>query len=247
MGKASSAKKVARAARAGGSTKSNQRKLMFPLAVAGIVVVGVLLIVVARSGFESVSAESPKPGEHWHQAYGFFVCDSFLPPLVDVTQDRTGIHTHGDGVIHTHPFSNAYAGTKATVGVWGETVGVDFGSDSWEVSGTTYENGFDCNGQPATLAVYEWPADDPNAEPEVFTSGFADIRLDQDRAALTFAVVPEGTEVPRPDSVATLDNLSDVESAPAASTPTIPPTATLEVPVPSSDPTDPSTSPTSVQ
>jgi hypothetical protein len=231
MGKASSAKKVARAARAGGSSNSNQRKLMFPLAVAGIVLVGVLLIVVARSGFDAVSAESPTTEEHWHQAYGFYVCDAFLPNLVDTTQDRTGIHTHGDGIIHTHPFSNAYAGSNATLGVWGETVGVDFGDTSFEVQGTTYENGHDCNGQPATVSIYRWPADSPDAQPEVITSGFSDVKLDEDRAVFTFAVVPEGTEVPRPDSVATLDNLSDVEPAPSA-----PPTSTLEVPVPTSDP-----------
>src|SRR5690606_14973182 len=121
--------------------------------------------LVARSGFESVSAESPTTQDHWHQAYGLYVCDSFLPPLVDVVQDRTGIHTHGDGVIHTHPFSNAYTGSKATLGVWGDTVGVDFGDTSWEVSGETYENGHDCNGEPANLAIYEWPADDLQAEP----------------------------------------------------------------------------------
>jgi hypothetical protein len=226
MGKASSAKKVARAARAGGVKTSSRRRYLFPLVVGVIVVVGVSVIMFARSDFDPVSAESPKPGEHWHQAYGFYVCDSFLPPLVDVTADRTGIHTHGDGIIHTHPFSNAYAGSKATLGVWGETVGADFGSDSWEVSGETYRNGFDCNGEPAQLAVYKWPIDDPNAAPEVFTSGFADIRLDSDRLAFTFAVVPEGTEVPKPDSVGTVDQLDpvtdEVQGAPATSTLTVP-------------------------
>src|SRR5690606_29616014 len=94
------------------------------------------------------------------------------------------------------------------------------------------ENGHDCNGEPANLAIYEWPADDLQAEPEIHTSGFGDVVLDRDRAAFTFAVVPEGTEVPRPDSVATLDNLSDLPGA----TPSVPQattgTSTLEVPVP---------------
>jgi len=228
MGKASSAKKVARAARAGGAKTSDQRKWMFPLAIAALVIVGVGVILVARSGFDPVSAESPKPGEHWHQAYGFYVCDSFLPPQVDVTADRTGIHTHGDGIIHTHPFSNAYAGSKATLGVWGETVGVDFTSDSWDVAGETYTNGFDCGGQPAQLSVYKWPLDDAEAQPEVFTSDFGDIRLDSDRLAFTFAVVPAGTEVPKPDSVDTVDQLDpvtdEVRGAPAG-------TSTLTVPV----------------
>jgi hypothetical protein len=231
MGKASSAKKVARAARAGGVKQSNQRRLAFPMAVGGIVVLGILIIVVARSGFSSVSAESPKPGEHWHAAYGFYVCDSFLPPLVDVTADTSGLHTHGDGIAHIHPFSNAYAGKNATLGNWGPTVGVDFGSNSWELSdGTTYENGYDCGGQPATLSVYVWVVDDPTAPPQVFTSDFADIRFDTDRSAFTFAVVPEGTEVPKPDTIPTLDNLSDV----AGSSASVPQPSTLTVPVSSS-------------
>ena len=40
MGKASSSKKVARAARAGGSSGPKQRKLGFPLAIVAIVVLG---------------------------------------------------------------------------------------------------------------------------------------------------------------------------------------------------------------
>jgi hypothetical protein len=238
MGKASSAKKVARAARAGGAKQSNQRRLAFPLAIGGIVVAGLLIIVVARSGFSSVSTESPTPGEHWHAASGFYVCDAFQPPLVDVTADRSGLHTHGDGIAHIHPFSNAYAGKNATLGNWGPTVGVDFGPDSWKLSdGTTYENGYDCNGQPATVSVYEWPADDPTAAPEVFTSNFGDIRFDTDRSAFTFAVVPEGTEVPKPDSISTLDNLSDV----AGSSATVPQATTLTVPVSSSTTVPPPT------
>src|SRR3954447_22715144 len=49
MGKASSAKKVARAARAGGNRRSGQRRALgFPLAIGAVIVVGLLLIFVAR-------------------------------------------------------------------------------------------------------------------------------------------------------------------------------------------------------
>jgi hypothetical protein len=232
MGKASSAKKVARAARAGGVKKSNQRKVMFPLAIGGIVIVGVLLILVARNGFSPDAQTSPKPGEHWHAAYGFYVCDAFQPPVTDAIEDRTGIHTHGDGIIHIHPFTNAYAGNNATMSAWGQTVDIQFGKTSWTLpDGTKYENGHDCNGQPAQLSVYKWNVDDPAADPQVFTSDFGSIKLDADRSAFTFAVVPEGTNVPKPDSVPTLNNLSDVTGS-SASTPT--PSSTLPVPVPSS-------------
>jgi hypothetical protein len=232
MGKASSAKKVARAARAGGVKQSNQRRIMFPLAIGAIVVVGVLLIFVARNGFSPDASASPKPGDHWHAAYGFYVCDAFQPPVTDAIEDRTGIHTHGDGIIHIHPFSNAYSGSNATMSTWGKTVDIQFGSSSWTLpDGTKYENGYDCNGQPAKLSVYKWRVDDPNAEPEIFTSDFGNIKLDGDRDAYTFAVVPEGTDVPKPDSIPTLDNLSDVTGS-SASVPTQ--SSTLTVPVSSS-------------
>jgi hypothetical protein len=214
MGKASSSKKVARAARAGGAARTGERrKLTFPLSIFAIVVVGTLLVVFARIDRNEgvASAESPTTADHWHAAYGVFVCDAFLPPLSDVKADTTGIHTHADGIIHIHPFSDAATGKNATLSKWGETVDIDFGGDSVTVQGEKYEDGYDCNGEPANVVIHEWPADDLEAAPEIFTSDFGGIRLDQDRAAITIAVVPEGTEVPRPDSVPTLDNLSDVE------------------------------------
>jgi hypothetical protein len=216
MGKASSSKKVARAARAGGGPRrAGQRRLAFPVAVFAVVAVGVMLVVLARGDRRSgiASAEAPTTADHWHAAYGFYICDTFLAPLSDVKPDTTGIHTHQDGVIHIHPFSDASTGKNATLGRWGEMVGVEFGSDSFTIGGTRYADGHDCNGQPGTVVVYEWPADDLEAEPEIHTSDFGRIRLDQDRAAITIAVVPEGAEVPRPPSVPTLDNLSDVPGA----------------------------------
>lgn len=240
MGKASSSKKVARAARAGGTSNTNHRKLLFPLSIGAIVILGVALVLIARTGFTSVSAESPQPGEHWHAAYGFYVCDAFQPPLTDAVEDRTGIHTHGDGIIHIHPFTAAYGGKNATLGVWGQSVDIDFSSNSWTLpDGTKYQDGYDCNGQPAQLSVYEWNADDPDAEPRVYTSDFGNIRLDSDRSAFTFAVVPEGTEVPRPESIPTLDNLTDVPGS-QASIPTQ--SSTLTVPVQSSTTTSVPTS-----
>jgi hypothetical protein len=211
MGKASSSKKVARAARAGGPVRSNQRRIGFPVAIAAILLVGVGLIFVARQGFTDAAAEAPSISDHWHAAYGIYVCDSFLPPLTDAKADTTGIHTHGDGLIHIHPFSGAHAGKNATLAKWGDVVGLEFGSTSFTLQGgTKYENGHDCGGEPATVKVYKWASDDPEAAPEVFDSDIGKVRLDMDRAAYTIAVVPDGAEVPRPESIPTLDQLDPV-------------------------------------
>ena len=215
MGKSSSAKKVARAARAGGATsQGKKRNLLFPISMAAVVVVGVLLIGFARTENQSSAEVSPKVGEHFHAAYGIYVCDKFLEPLADPGADTLGIHTHGDGIVHVHPFGGAAAGKNATMSTWGKTDGLEFSKNGFTVNGTTYDNGFDCNGQPATVKLYVWNADDTSAAPQIVDS--ADIggfRFSRDRLAITLAVVPDGTDVPPPTSIPTLDNLSDVPGA----------------------------------
>jgi hypothetical protein len=213
MGKASSAKKVARAARAGGSTKRERPKVGFPIAVFAIVVLGTSLVVFARTSREPASAAPPSylNSDHWHAAYGVYVCDSFLPTWVDAIEDRDGIHTHGDGVIHIHPFSGAASGDRARLSVFAEQVGVTFTDDGFTApDGTEYKDGYDCNGQPAQVSVVKWFPDDPTRPGEVYESNFNNIVFDTDRAAYTIAVVPEGVDPPMPDSVPTLDNLTDV-------------------------------------
>ena len=73
MGKASSAKKVARAARAGGSRRSGQRRALgFPLAIFVVVALGLSLVLVARS--ERITNAEPKVGDHIHAAYSTYTC-----------------------------------------------------------------------------------------------------------------------------------------------------------------------------
>ena len=211
MGRASSAKKVARVARASGGPARERPKLGFPAAIVGIVLVGSLMVVWARTTTESASATPPTLQDHWHAAYGIYVCDEFLPGLTDAAPDTTGIHTHDDGIVHVHPFSSGSTGENANWSKFGEIVDLSFDGSSFTMpDGTTYEDGFDCDGQPATVSIHQWPADDPDAEAIVHTDDLGSVAYGADRLAFTIAVVPEGTEVPRPPSIPTLDNLSDV-------------------------------------
>lgn len=225
MGKASSSKKVARAARAGGRTTSGpKRQLGYPIAIVAILVVGVLVVVLARGTNQEAAAVSPTIGEHWHASYGIYVCDAFLEPLTDQVDDTTGLHTHGDGLVHIHPFNSGAAGTNATFSKWGETTGIEFSSDGFTVGGTTYDDGYDCGGEPAVVSAYVWQADDTSAAPTVIPADqIGDFHFDQDRLAITLAVVPEGTEVPPPTTVGDLDRLDPVtdEVIPEGSTTTV--------------------------
>src|SRR5690606_17293510 len=143
MGKASSSKKVARAARAGGSkTSGTGRKLGFPLAVGAIIVVGVVLVAFARTQRES-SAVAPELGvDHWHSTCGVWASDQFLPPLSDTQGDALGIHTHDAGLIHIHPTSSLAAGENATLGVFADEVGLELGDGEFTTpTGETYKTG----------------------------------------------------------------------------------------------------------
>jgi hypothetical protein len=239
MGKASSAKKVARVARSGGSRHSGQRRnYAFPLTVAGIVLAGVLLVAFARSN-QQASAHpqiyTGTSGDHWHAAYGFYLCDHFADPLTDgPAGDQLGIHTHGDGIIHIHPFVSGSAGANAKLGLFLDDTGATVTNTKITLpSGDTFEEGTDqCAGKDAIVLVAYWRSADDAAAGEkpttVFTDDFGDIRFKEDRAAFTIAFLPEGADIPAPPSIPTLDNLTDVgtNSAPGGSTTTFPGGAT---------------------
>lgn len=230
MGKASSAKKVARAARAGGSAATDQRKLGYPIAIVAIIVLGVALVAFARTSQDSESV-APTLDDHWHYAYGIYTCDTWAAGLTDANPEQ-GIHTHDDGVIHIHPFSSAVSGKNATFGKFAEIVNLTVTDDSFTLpDGTTFTNGDDCGGKEGRVVMAVWPPDSPDADPVLFTDGFNDVRFTEDRGVLTLAFLPEEAEIPRPATVGNLDNLSDVPGSPGA---TVAPGAETEVPV--SDP-----------
>jgi len=227
MAKTSSSKKVARVARSGGGKRRSRErpKLGFALSCFVIIVLGTATVVYARSQrIDTASAaEAPRaakgegqPGDHWHAPYGMYVCDHFLPIVTDVGQDKNGIHTHGDGVIHMHPFNAASAGSNARLKLWGEQVNVKFGDGSitW-ADGQVFDSNYKCGDKPAKVYIYRWPsAKDPTSTAEVFEHDFGQIRVKDNFSAFTFAVVPEGTDpssIPKPDSVSELDNLTDLQ------------------------------------
>src|SRR5687767_11743235 len=98
MGKASSAKKVARAARAAGGKRTGQRRsLGFPLIIIGVLVGGLALIAYAAT--ERRAEAQPLTSDHWHAAYNIDICGTVQPADSDFNgQDLTGIHTHADKV-----------------------------------------------------------------------------------------------------------------------------------------------------
>jgi hypothetical protein len=219
MGKASSNKKVARAAKAGGgrARAAGERNVLFPAALAAVVILGTLLVVYAREDRQATALDTPRAFEdHWHSAYGIYICDEFLPDLPEFTAPQNGgNHTHGDGLIHVHPFSNARAGQNATLVNWFRDAGAVLGGgdqlsdDRLGVpGGETYVEGEDsCDGVDGDpiVQVAVWDAAIRAVEGEepdrIVTEDFGSIRFEVDGMAYTIAFAPEGAELPPPPTV----------------------------------------------
>jgi hypothetical protein len=220
MGKASSSKKVARAARAAGRPGAG-RNLAWPSLIGVVVVLGVLLIVLSRGNTEASVA--PKLGDHWHAAYGIYDCDHFIASLVDVVNPEVGgLHTHGDGLMHMHPTGTRYTGKNANLKNWGANVGLDLTDSSVTAAGIARKNGDECaDGSKGTVQVKVWDSpDDPDGR--LLSGDYADY-APQEFTLFTIAFVAEGTDIPKPpdEAIASLQAPSDVVGSNPSST-TIP-------------------------
>ena len=197
----------------------------FPVMVALVVVLGALLGFWARTDREATSA--PRVGDHWHSAYDVYVCDTFRSKIVLET-DPNGIHSHGDGLIHIHPFNKLASGRDAVLGEFFAAFGGFIDDQSFMLdTGETVVEGFDCGGEPAVLKVARFDADDLSREPEILTEDLANLRLLKNREAFTIAMVPASVDppAPRPERLSFLDtgdpNILRADSPTLATTTTI--------------------------
>jgi len=193
------------------------------MAAALVVVLGSLLVLWARTDREATSA--PRVGEHWHSAYDIYVCDSFRSKVVLET-DPNGIHTHGDGLVHIHPFNKLASGRDAVLGEFFSAFGgrIDDASVVLD-TGEELVEGADCGGQPTVLKVARFDADDLERDPEVVTEDLAGVRFLKNREAFTVAMVPADVVPPAPRSerltfldIVSPDALSSDPLAPAPTT-----------------------------
>jgi hypothetical protein len=221
MGKASSSKKVARAAGTGGGrTTRGKTPVLWYGTLVVILLGGIALTAFSRQQrldklSSPASNEAPKANaDHWHTALGVYVCDHWLEPVKDQT-DPVGIHTHGEGVIHVHPFVASAAGRRATFQRFAETVKGDLHATrfTWpEGDGkkkVEHKNGDKCGDQVGEVKAFY------DGQPRLGDPG--DIRL-TDKGVLVLAFVPKDTtyeKIGDPPSKAGLSSLSDVDPSAA--------------------------------
>jgi hypothetical protein len=179
----------------------------------GTVVFFVIVIAaVAAGGFQAYqsltkSDEGAKVGDHFHAALGVDVCGFFVenPPeyhLKAGSNERAGVHSHGDGLIHLHPYTEGEAGESANVASFFENGGWEVAEDHlrlWE--GTDVSDGQPCpDGRTANV---RWAV---NAE---VMSGNPGDYVPEDGDIITIAFLPEGDDIPPPPSRDRLPNPVD--------------------------------------
>ena len=165
-----------------------------------------------------LAAGPGRAGAHWHAAIGFYLCDTFAPSPPDTGQDPLGIHSHGDGIVHIHPFSSQAAGRRATLDIFFDTVGVEASDDRLELPGQdARESGDKCGDQTAQIRTKVWDSRDPQDQGRIVPGNPGDVRP-TDGMLITIALVAEGADIPRPPHANNLDNLTDVDPPPAAAT-----------------------------
>jgi FKBP-type peptidyl-prolyl cis-trans isomerase len=184
--------------------------------------------VAAAPGIVQQSAGSKAPivGDHWHMAWGVYVCDKFVKLPDPTGNDPVGVHTHGDGLVHVHPFTEKAAGSNATMARFFETENIKVANNSIKLGTTTYFGGKDCAGKKTKLTVFRWKSRTAKS-PEVVAGDPSKIAL-VDQQMMVFALVPEGAIVPAPPSK---DELADPADLPP---PPLPTSALANLPAPPS-------------
>ena len=182
------------------SPRRNRGPVLWYVLTALVVVVGVIAIVAFR---DDAQAEAPRANrDHWHAAFGVNVCGTWLPnapefhSAADNANVTAGVHSHGDGLIHIHPYVSAEAGDNATVGRFLEYGGWSADRDSFEVwDGQVHRTGDECGeGDDAREAVVRWEV---NGEPR---EGDISDYKPADGDVIALALLPEDEEIGEPPS-----------------------------------------------
>jgi hypothetical protein len=242
----SSTKKAAKLAKSGQGKKVRfQGGTLFPVVVTVIIVLGLALVVYARQSRPSVDASgAPTLSDHWHHAYGFYLCDTWFKLEGNAEQQgtdnftqyqRSGIHSHDDGLIHWHPFSSAAIGSNATLGVFLDTYDVDLTNDKLTFPESqrsaletqlaeqppsddilVWEDGDDCtidgSDESAELKVVVWNNFTDTDDGTTYIADFDNIRLDRDQMVVAIAFVPDDTDVSMPPWAPELPSLGEIDS-----------------------------------
>jgi hypothetical protein len=239
MGRASSNKKVARAASTGGGRTARGRRPYGWYTVLAIVsALGVFLVAFSRHEQQASAAVHPRGNDHWHMAYGIDICGTMQPNLPQNPNLATtansgtfppGIHTHGDGLIHVEPYVSGLstdAGRNATVARFAlDYPGFKLTSTELQYPGQAdHKNGQKCGTKVAEVRIRVW--DKATGSTSITYTNPSDVHL-KDGQGITIAFLPAGDDIPKPPQAAINHLTNPNAQEPGVATTTIPPAAAV--------------------
>lgn len=160
-------------------------------------------------GAGELPALGPVPRRsHWHAAYIVRVCDQVLDPF-ESTDDPLGIHSHADGLMHIHPFSEAAGFENATLGVFADAMGFSISDGELVLpSGVTWRDGDVCDASQGRVFVDRWAGPGLEGPPERIFEGLDSIRFEADREVYQIAFAPVDSAPVVPPTMQQLENVS---------------------------------------
>lgn len=189
----------------------------------------------AGPGATAAAADGPPLGEHWHVAFAVSICGQVQPAPDDRGSDRLGIHTHGDGIIHAHPFLPEAAEGGADLGAFFDQIGLDVGDDSVELAGRTLTPDDGCDGEPGAWRAAQWDdareAADGDEPDRVLDQDLTSIPLAPDLSAVTLSYAVGGEDAPAPPSAAEICTLAAADGGTTGSSPCGEQASTATVPI----------------
>jgi len=168
MGKASSGKKVARAAGLGGGRAYGARPpWAYYFAVFALLLLGVIGVYNSREYLDAKTAapasQAPTIGTTWWEGLAVDACGKLLP-AINSTKDPDGITTRG-GIIYIEPKTKSVSGHNATLWTLENAVGLLLNAGELEVpGGHLYVNGDSCDGKAGHVYVMTWS--NPSSPPQ---------------------------------------------------------------------------------
>ncbi len=252
MGKASSSKKVARAAgTSGGRTARGRTPWVYYLTILAIVVAGTAMVYVSRHHRLQVinaggTATPPQVGTTWNTGYGIYTCTAsdkgkFEPAITD-HNNPNGIFTPTAGVIQVSPKNDSVAGKNATLDKFASAVHMTLNAGELKVpGGHDYRDGDDCGGKPGRVQVQVFSS--PTDTTGTLSSVDPALVRFQDNIMLTIAFMPKGAKIPPPPQEAIANLNKAVAAATAATSTTTAPAAPATTAPSAASTTAPSTPP----
>jgi hypothetical protein len=200
------------------------------ITIAVLIIAGVVAVFLVRGGGNSAGSGPPRApdaaanvaGDHWHTAFQVNICGEWLtaqpqfekPADNPNQQANVGIHTHGDDLIHTHPFVVSEEGNNATLAKFAEYGGWSVSSDSidaWVGPKSKPDQKAWSNGDTCTFGPYKgkqgqltWAIDGKTR-----TGNPADYKMVNGQT-LGIYFLPKGVDQPfPPDACTAIANISD--------------------------------------